>query len=121
MPKTFKIKRLQSGQAMLNLACGSHSHPQWNNVDFSPLTRLARRRRLAGVLRKVGILSEKRFRRLLSVDPEIIKWDLRKGIPFEDDTFDVVYHSHFLEHLEKDAACAFLNECFRVLKPSGII
>lgn len=96
-------------------------HPEWNNIDFSTLNVLVKHMFLARILSKIGILSEKRFQRLLKSDPDIIRWDLRKGIPFEDGTFDVIYHSHFLEHLDKKAAYTFMEECYRVLKPSGII
>jgi predicted SAM-dependent methyltransferase len=44
-----------------------------------------------------------------------------RGIPFDDNTFDVVYHSHFLEHLDREAAASFLLECHRVLKPGGTL
>ncbi len=96
-------------------------HQDWNNIDFSPLTRLVKPKFFAIILRKVGILSEKRFHRLLQILPDTIKWDLRKGIPFKENTFDVVYHSHFLEHLDQKATGKFLKECYRVLKPSGLI
>ncbi|MDD1753945.1 MAG: methyltransferase domain-containing protein, partial [Methanotrichaceae archaeon] len=43
------------------------------------------------------------------------------GIPFPDNHFDVVYHSHLLEHLSKTDAPAFIEECYRVLKPDGVI
>ena len=42
-----------------------------------------------------------------------------RGIPFPNDSFDAVYHSHFLEHLNKDDAPDFLLECYRVCKPSS--
>jgi SAM-dependent methyltransferase len=58
---------------------------------------------------------------LQAVDPEIITWDLSRGIPFPDQTFDVVYHSHFLEHIPKEAAPGFLSECRRVLKPGATL
>jgi SAM-dependent methyltransferase len=56
-----------------------------------------------------------------STGPEVIAANLRAGIPFPDESFDVVYHSHVLEHLTKAAAADFLKECCRVLKPGGII
>ena len=121
MKRTFKVKQLKNGRAMLNLACGSRMHVDWNNLDFSPLAYLARHMILARILRRVSILSERRFQRLLQIDPDIIHWDLRKGIPFEDAKFDVVYHSHFLEHLDQKVAREFLRECCRVLKPSGVM
>lgn len=68
-----------------------------------------------------GLLSQQRAERLASLDPDIIRWNLERGIPFPADSFDVVYHSHFLEHLAKDAGMKFLAECFRVLKPGGVL
>lgn len=121
MRRQFIIKRGADGRAMLNVACGSRTHPEWNNMDFSPLVRLAQHPRFARILNRAGLLSRKRYERLLRVDPGVICWDLRKGIPFETATFEVVYHSHFLEHLDKHAASGFLCECRRVLKPCGII
>jgi SAM-dependent methyltransferase len=96
-------------------------NPFWNNVDFSMLAFFARHPLCAKIIRKIGILSEKRFTRLQFYDLQIIRWNVRKGIPFNDNTFDVVYHSHFLEHLDKKAAVLFLYDCYRVLKPQGVI
>ncbi len=92
-----------------------------NNLDFSPYACLRRRMLLARALKTAGILSGERYGRLLQVDPQIIRWDLRNGIPFADGTFDAVYHSHFLEHIDRTAAPEFLRECRRVLKPGGIL
>jgi predicted SAM-dependent methyltransferase len=75
----------------LNLGCGTRTHPAWTNVDFKA--------RVEGV----------------------IEHDLLKGLPFADESFDAVYHSHLLEHLPKLYAPKFLKECFRVLKKAGII
>jgi predicted SAM-dependent methyltransferase len=75
----------------LNLGCGRRFHPQWINIDF------------------------------VSTQPEVMAWDLTRGLPFEDETFDVVYHSHFLEHLSKLQAPKLLRECYRVLRPGGIL
>ncbi len=75
----------------LNLGCGRRSHPDWENLDLSPAA------------------------------PTVRTHDLRKGIPYSEGTFDVVYHSHVLEHFPKHAALGFLRECHRVLKSGGII
>jgi SAM-dependent methyltransferase len=115
------IKKLPSGLAMLNVACGTITHPQWNNVDFSPYALMARHRHLAGLLRRIGMISDLRWKRLSGVDPDIVRWDLRKGIPYPDASLNVVYHSHFLEHLSRTNAVGFLQECKRVLKPGGLL
>jgi predicted SAM-dependent methyltransferase len=52
---------------------------------------------------------------------DVLAHDLRKGLPFPDESFDVVYHSHVLEHISKQDAGAFMKECFRVLKQNGIL
>ncbi|KGF73212.1 hypothetical protein DO97_01520 [Neosynechococcus sphagnicola sy1] len=48
-----------------------------------------------------------------------IYWDLRKGIPFPDESISKLYSSHFLEHLSFTEAQVFLRECLRVLVPGG--
>ncbi len=75
----------------LNLGCGQTFHPDWVNVDFS------------------------------DHGGAVIAYNLRLGIPFPDDTFDVVYHSHVLEHFNKDEGGFFIAECFRVLRPGGLL
>lgn len=42
-------------------------------------------------------------------------------IPYQDDSVSLIYCSHTIEHLEPSAAINFLSECYRVLKPNGII
>lgn len=75
----------------LNVGCGQKFHKEWTNVD------------------------------LASRSQYVIRHDLSKGIPFDDDQFDVVYHSQVLEHFAQEKAPAFVSECFRVLKPGGIM
>lgn len=50
----------------------------------------------------------------------VVPFDIRQALPYADDSFDVVYSSHVLEHLTPDAGERFLREQFRVLKPGGI-
>lgn len=76
---------------MLNLGCGNRFHKDWINIDF------------------------------FQADKDVLQHDLNKGIPLPDKSFDIVYHSHVLEHLSQAEAKAFLKECYRVLKPNGIL
>ncbi|HTY24713.1 MAG TPA: methyltransferase domain-containing protein [Desulfomonilaceae bacterium] len=48
-----------------------------------------------------------------------IYWDLRRGIPFPDESVKKIYSSHFLEHLSFGEAQQFLDESRRVLVPGG--
>lgn len=77
----------------LNLGCGSHysSKPEWTNLDF------------------------------VSTGEGVIAHNLLSGIPFEAATFDLVYHSHVLEHFSKEDGDKFISECFRVLKQGGTL
>jgi SAM-dependent methyltransferase len=97
----------------LNLAAGQQAHPEWVNVEFYPHTL---RYTLPGVRRY--------FRRRAEGSPTpgtTRLMDLRRGISDPDATYDVVYHSNFLEHLDRIIGREFLRECFRVLRPGGII
>jgi predicted SAM-dependent methyltransferase len=76
---------------LLNLGCGSRYHRDWINIDF------------------------------VSSSSDVISYDLTGRLPFSESEIDVVYHSHLLEHFRKDHALYFLTECFRILKPGGII
>ncbi len=75
----------------LNLGCGSSYHPSWLNLD---------------------LVSSSRF---------VNVCDLRKAIPFPAESFAVVYHSHLLEHFPMQDAGRLVGECFRVLRPGGIL
>jgi predicted SAM-dependent methyltransferase len=76
---------------LLNLGCGHRYHNEWTNIDFH------------------------------STGKKVIAYNLLKGIPFNDETFDLVYHSNVIEHFSKEDAPKFLKECYRVLKQDGII
>jgi predicted SAM-dependent methyltransferase len=80
-----------SKQPYLNLGCGITYDERWTNIDF------------------------------VSTGEGVRAHNLLLGIPEPDQSFGLVYHSHVLEHFPKEKAEAFLRECFRVLKPGGII
>jgi predicted SAM-dependent methyltransferase len=76
---------------LLNLGCGKTYNDSWVNVDF------------------------------VSTGPGVLAHNLLQGIPFPDSSFDVVYHSHVLEHFDAVGARNLVSECFRVLKSDGVI
>jgi predicted SAM-dependent methyltransferase len=51
----------------------------------------------------------------------VMRHDLRRGIPSENKSLDIIYHSHFLEHLSREEAPLFLRECHRVLRKGGLM
>jgi predicted SAM-dependent methyltransferase len=42
-------------------------------------------------------------------------------LPFEDDSFDLLYSSHVLEHFRRFETAEVLREWVRVLKPGGVL
>ena len=76
---------------VVNIGCGEVFHPDWTNLDVCPS------------------------------DAAVQRWDIRRGFPFGDEKVDACYASHVLEHLARANARQFILECFRVLKPGGII
>jgi predicted SAM-dependent methyltransferase len=51
-----------------------------------------------------------------------IEWaDASHNIPASNDSIDVIYTSHMLEHLDRVEASSFLKEAKRVLRSDGII
>jgi predicted SAM-dependent methyltransferase len=75
----------------LNLGCGERHAKGWINLDFN------------------------------SNHPDVTAHNLLRPLPFADDSFDVVYSSHVLEHFAKNEGERLVKECFRVLKPGGIL
>lgn len=76
---------------MLNVGCGNSFHQDWVNIDINTNNK------------------------------SVIKHDIKTGLPFENETFKVVYCSHVLEHFDPDSAEKITNEIFRVLMKGGIV
>jgi predicted SAM-dependent methyltransferase len=78
-------------KTFINIGCGHRYHSSWTNYDIVPR------------------------------GPAVIKADLGRGIPLPDGSADVIYHSAVLEHIARNQVPGFLRECYRVLKPGGVI
>jgi len=89
------------------------------NIDWSVMLRI-RSNPLLNLCVPL-ILNDDRLERFRSLPNNLMVHDLAKGIPFADNSIDVVYHSHVLEHLDRDVATLFIREIARVLKPGGIL
>lgn len=76
---------------MINLGCGERFHSDWTNVDMNAL------------------------------NPAIRLVDLRRTLPYVDNQFSIVYHSHILEHFTREDAKHLITECFRILCFGGTI
>lgn len=110
----------QRTMTILNLGCGTKisSHPSVINIDWSIYLHIKKNPLLYHTVRNA--LSKVRRERLDALSSSIMAWDLRKGIPFPNQSISAVYHSHFLEHMDRQHVEPFLTEVKRVLKPDGI-
>jgi predicted SAM-dependent methyltransferase len=98
----------------LNLGCGSQVPDGWINVDYSFGARFAKIPAFSYINDKVKLFN-------LDWDKRIFIHDLTKTFPWPDNSVDIIYSSHTLEHFSKEDGAKFISECHRVLKPSGII
>lgn len=81
--------RKQKGPLKLNLGAGKNPLEGWINADFIPENK------------------------------NILFIDVRKKIPFKDNTFDYIIQEHLIEHLSRRDGENMLKECFRILKSGG--
>lgn len=47
--------------------------------------------------------------------------DILGGLPFEEQSINVIYSSHFLEHIPHAKVPAFLQDCHRIMQSNGLI
>jgi predicted SAM-dependent methyltransferase len=52
---------------------------------------------------------------------DVVYLDARKPFPLPDDSFDVVFSEHMIEHISFPDALQCLRECARILRPGGKI
>lgn len=77
----------------LNVGCGTHYAHGWTNVDRVYLPEHA-------------------------TTPDVVA-DPLEGLPFPDDSANMLYLGHILEHIRWDYILDFCHEMLRVLKPGG--
>jgi len=78
----------------LNIGGGLWYYPRWENIDY--------------------------YRNSIHVDYNM---DLRENLPlpFKNNCVIAIFTSHCLEHLPDENVIFLLNECYRILKPKGIL
>jgi len=75
----------------LQIGCGCNPAEGWLNTDLHPISK------------------------------EIAFLDAGKPFPLEDNVFEFICSEHVFEHLKFRESCNFLSECYRVLKPGGVL
>lgn len=91
---------------ILNLACSAYRPPEpFINIDIL----------------KSQFPETTREREQIDAEQNYIEHDLTTGIPFEDNSCDGIFLSHFVEHLDVQQAVRLIKECKRVLIPGGLM
>lgn len=75
----------------VNIGCGPNALPGWINLDAA---------------------------RGEQID---VVWDLRRGLPFADESCAAVFGEHVIEHVPRESAEKLLRECLRALQPGGVL
>src|SRR5262245_53475612 len=99
IPPTLVLRRnriarylASESQPKLHVACGSNLIPGWLNTDLAVLNR-----------------------------GNMVYLDARKNLPFANDTFSYIFSEHFISCLALDEGVHFFAECYRVLRPRGVL
>jgi len=87
----------------INVGCGNILYPDYLNIGYwEQMTKGA----------YGDYYSDGRY---------LLNWDLTEGIPLPNDSIDIIYGCHFLEHLSFEQSYVFLQECFRCMSENGLI
>ena len=95
---------LKSGK-FINFGSGAFFHNRWKNYDYPGLSDYYKSAQ--------GSEGED-FNSINLCDPNL-------SVPETDESVDLIYCSHTLEHIDATSSIRFLNECFRILKKNGVM
>jgi len=76
---------------------------------------------LKDVLEKEGKIGELPVYKSKQFGGRLINFDVTDGLPFTSASVENIYTSHFIEHINFTEGKEFIGECYRVLKPGGIL
>lgn len=100
-----RYKNYKSKDLYLNFGSGAFSHHYWKNYDYPGITRYYK-----------AILG-KPYKDFTPIN--LCERELR--IELDDNSTQLIYFSHVLEHLEQDKGEHLIKEFYRILKPGGIL
>jgi predicted SAM-dependent methyltransferase len=104
----------------LHLGCGPGPQPDgWIHLDGSWNARFAKIPRLRKLVEHLRLVPEHALEQ--AWQPDIVVANLRRRLPFAEDSFEAVYSSHVLEHLYEAECVGLLRECVRILRPGGVL
>jgi predicted SAM-dependent methyltransferase len=92
--KLIDQKQQNKLPVMFNIGCGTDYKKDWINVDNNTDN---------------------------NIEELDLNWDLRKRLPFKDNSADFTYNEHFIEHLTVEESQKVIKDLMRVLKPGGVL
>jgi SAM-dependent methyltransferase len=113
---------MTSTDRRLQLGAFDQIQEGWLNTDVTPHLFVARVPGLPWLLHRVGVIGPERYASHRSGKFRRVSYlDVTRPFRFDDDTFEAVYASHLLEHLDPGVAQRCLHEVHRVLQPGGVL
>jgi predicted SAM-dependent methyltransferase len=86
-----RLRELADHDLLINVGCGPNAEAGWVNVDIA---------------------------RGPGVD---VVWDLRRGLPFRQESASAIFGEHVIEHLSRGDGHRLLRECYRILQAGGVL
>jgi SAM-dependent methyltransferase len=96
-------------KSKINIGSGLSGAPGWYNIDNSPTILLSR------------LPLGRRLFRTPDWPKDVHRQNVKKGLPFADQSVRYIYSSHTFEHFTWEDSVLVAKECFRVLQPGGVI
>jgi predicted SAM-dependent methyltransferase len=103
------LKPYAAAELKLNIGCGTSGIDGWVNIDNSPTILLSR------------LPLGRQIFRTPRWPRAVRRADVRKRIPFPDSSVLCIYSSHVFHHFTYGESQAVARECFRVLRPGGVL
>lgn len=89
-----RLLRQYPDKIMLNLGCGTDYKEGWINIDNNSDNNIIR------------------------LD---LNWDLRRPLPFKENSVDYIFNEHFIEHLTVEEGQRAIKDAMRVLRRGGVL
>ena len=106
----------------LQLGAFDQAPDGWVNTDITPHLLIARVPGLPQLLHRLGMIGPDRYAAYQSRAFRSLRYlDVSRRFRFPDETFDYVYASHVLEHLDREVAERCLRQVLRVLRAGGVL